>query len=120
MIDCSLAVNFITEKERMCLYHLESGTCKNCGLAESYENLCWTYCVNSPQKAVAIVQEWSDKNPKETFLSDLLKKYPSTPLRNDGSPTICPYAVGYILTFTEECRKHGYNCLKCWNQPLEK
>nr|WP_303667679.1 hypothetical protein [Ruminococcus bromii] len=69
-----------------------------------------------PEKAIEIVQKWSDEHPQKTYLSELLKNHPNTLLNDDGTPTFCPYRLG--LMGADDCRKDG-NCVKCWNQPIE-
>lgn len=63
-----------------------------------------------PEKAIAIVQKWSDENPQKTFLSELLKNYPNVSLGDDGTPNFCPYRLG--LMNIDDCRE-DYNCVKC-------
>lgn len=70
------------------------------------------------KEAIAIVQRWSDENPKKTYLTELLKIFPDTPLNNDGTPdSICPYELG--LMNISDCEK-GHNCVKCWNRPFKE
>ena len=69
-----------------------------------------------PEKAIAIIQKWSDKHPQKTYLTELLEKYPNTLLNDDGTPKrICPHELG--LTDKNDCDKDR-NCVKCWNQPI--
>lgn len=64
-IDCSLAVNFMAELQRMCD---EVGSCQSCRMSNEFDYTtcaCSEYRLTHPQKAVEIVQAWSDTHPKE-------------------------------------------------------
>ena len=64
------------------------------------------------------IWECAAAHPVKTYLSDLLEKYPNTPLRHDGTPQyICPMAIGLnCFCDSDESDK----CLECWNQPIEE
>lgn len=123
MIDCSRTENYFKEKARMTKKR-KYGVCKlkctdcplsvkNNGTGVSCESLEMFY----PEKAVVIVQKWSDEHSQRTYLSEFLKNYPNTPLSDNGTPdTICPYELG--LVSMEDCKK-GRHCIDCWNQPIE-
>lgn len=68
-----------------------------------------------PEKAIEIVQKWSNEHPQKTYLSEFLKAYPNTLLNDAGLPkNVCLYNLG--LT---DCR-NDRNCVNCWNQPIEE
>ena len=73
-----------------------------------------------PEKAVAIVQRWSDEHQPKTYLSGFLKNYPNAPLAKDGTPMLCPSKLGLIDI--KGCMKINRNCdcIKCWNQLIEE
>lgn len=113
MIDCSKTVNFLKENDRMCHSIINGSECGTSCLL-SYENN-GTYCgcnefmLHYPEKAIAIVQKWSDENPQRTYLSEFLKNYPNAQLRIDGIPKgVCPYALGLINR--DDCQKKDHNC----------
>lgn len=125
MIDCSKTENYFAEKQRMTKKHkLNHGgyacklNCADCPL--SHLNNCSTMLCSDfetlyPEKAIKIVQKWSDEHPQKTYLSEFLKKYPNVSLEDDGTPNFCPYRLG--LMSIDDCRNDG-NCVKCWNQPI--
>lgn len=138
MIDCSKAENYFAEKLRM-TKRTKNGLCKikcsNCPLCSknngTFEGVsCTEVEMYYPEKAIKIVQKWSDEHPQRTYLSEFLKNYPSAQLRTVllysqldagvislGIPKcICPYHLG--LMSRDDCRK-DHNCVKCWNQPIE-
>ncbi len=125
MIDCTKTENYLAEKQRMTKKHkLNHGgyacklNCADCPL--SYLNngstmWCSDFETLYPEKAIAIMQKWSNEHPPKTYLSEFLKNHPNVLLNDDGTPTFCPYRLG--LMGADYCRKDG-NCVKCWNQPM--
>lgn len=123
MIDCTKTENYLAEKQRMTktrsgAYYICKLDCADC-LLSAKNNGTGVACTDlemlNPEKAIAIVQKWSDEHPQKTYLSEFLKKYPNVSLEDDGTPTFCPYRLG--LMGADDCRKDG-NCVKCWNQPI--
>lgn len=121
MIDCSKTENYMHEKARM-TKSSDVGVCRilcnHCPLSRfnnDEEMLCTELELGHPEKAIAIVQKWSDEHPQKTYLTELLKNYPNAPLEYDGTPKgVCLYALGLINK--DDCDN---NCVKCWNQPIE-
>lgn len=117
MIDCSKTVNFLKENDRMCHSIINGSECGTSCLL-SYENN-GTYCgcnefmLHYPEKAIAIVQKWSDENPQRTYLSELLRTFPNVELNCNGTPKRihCPHHLG--LKDIDNCDK---GCVECWNQ----
>lgn len=124
MIDCSRTENYFAEKQRMTkrrkdgICELRCRDCPLCsennGTSESLS--CTSFEMHYPEKAVAIIQKWSDEHPPKTYLSEFLKNYPNAPLVHDGTPEICLRKLG--LTDIKTCRVGG--CVECWNQPIEE
>lgn len=123
MIDCSKAENYFAEKRRM-TKEQQDGVCKlkcsGCPLS-SFNNgssdmiSCFAFEKFYPEKAIEIVQKWSDEHPQKTYLSEFLKNYPHAVVNGDGIPnSVCPFDLG--LMSTHDCRK---SCIECWNQPIE-
>lgn len=121
MIDCSKTANYFAEKRRM-TKTVENERCKldcsNCPLCSRNNNerlSCIRLEKLYPEKAIEIVQRWSNEHPQKTFLTELLKHYPNATLGDDGTPNFCPSRLG--LMTIGNCRK-DHNCVKCWNQPI--
>ncbi len=140
MIDCSKTENYFVEKLRMTKRTKREGCkikCSECPLSSQNNGTsecmsCITFEMYHPEKAIAIVQKWSDEHPQMTYLSEFLKNYPNARLETVllysqlyaggeitlGIPKcICPYHLG--LMSVDNCRK-DHNCVECWNQPIEK
>ena len=122
MIDCSKTENYLIEKLRM-TKRAKSGICKikcsDCPLCSKNNGIseyisCISFEMYHPEKAIEIVQRWSDEHPQRTYLSELLEHYPNVQLYDTGLPKgVCPYNLG--LTDIDDCDN---NCAKCWNQPI--
>lgn len=121
MIDCSKTMNYFIEKLRMTKQQ-KDGVCKldcsDCPLSSLNNGTgisCSHFETGYPEKAIAIVQKWSDEHPQKTYLSEFLKAYPNTLLNDAGLPkNVCLYNLG--LT---DCR-NDRNCVDCWNQPIKE
>lgn len=122
MIDCTKTTNYFNEKLKMTkttkngLCKLGCSNCPLCSINNNKGQSCTAFEMLYPEKAIEIVQKWSDEHPQKTYLSEFLKNHPNTLLNDDGTPTFCPYRLG--LMGADDCRKDG-NCVKCWNQPIE-
>ena len=134
MIDCSKTENYFAEKKRM-IKRAGIGVCRikceDCplGITNNGMNvLCSELETLYPEKAIEIIQRWSNAHPPKTFLTDLLEKYPNIPLDNNGKPSyVCPHDLGLMsaenckleLMSVEDCKKDSNKCIECWNQPIE-
>ena len=111
-MDCSKTEVFLAEWKRMC----KANKCNTCVLY-GVHGTCKNFILTKPEKAVEIVQEWSDQHPVKTRLSVLKEQYPNLQLRLDGTPNVCCTYL-YNTPFPEEgCTKEM--CVKCWNTPIE-
>ena len=122
MIDCSKTKNYLAEKQRMTKPQ-KNGICEldcaDCPLSidnNGTNTECSYFETIYPERAIAIVQKWSDEHPQRTYLSECLRLFPNISLDNDGTPIFCPYHLGFMSM--DDCRNDG-NCIKCWNQPVE-
>lgn len=123
IIDCSKTTNYFAEKKRMIEKHryiCEVKGCADCPLHWSKNGMsisCTKLEKSYPDKAVAIMQKWSDEHPQKTYLSELLEHFPNVPLYDTGIPEdICPFHLGFMSK--DDCR-NDRNCIKCWNQREE-
>ncbi len=127
MIDCSKTENYLTEKLRLTRkLKLSDGTymckiaCGDCPLSGSNNGMhipCTNLEKSYPNKAVAIVQKWSDEHPQKTYLSEFLKNYPNAELDENGIPKFCLWKLG-LEAIKKNC-KEKY-CIKCWNQSIKE
>ena len=123
MIDCSKTQNYLSEQARM-TKSSDVGVCRiscnHCPLSRfnnDEEMLCTELELTHPEKAIEIVQRWSDEHPQKTYLSELLKYFPKVELNNKGLPKwICPHHLG--LNEIEDCGGTDNYCAECRNQPI--
>ena len=103
MIDCSKVENYFAEKRRM-TKEQQDGVCKlkcsGCPLS-SFNNgsrdmvPCFAFERIYPEKAIAIIQKWSDEHPQKTYLSEFFKHYPNAELSH-GVPKTCLKKLGVV------------------------
>lgn len=125
MIDCNITKNYLSEQARM-TKSSDVGVCRiscnHCPLSRfnnDEEMLCTELELRHPEKAIAIIQKWSDKHPQKTYLTEFLKHYPNAQLRIDGIPKgICPYDLGLMNRY--DCRKETVTALSVGISLLRK
>lgn len=124
-IDCYNTVNFFKEKNRMTKEcHI---VCTHCPLYRGNNGTnykCSSLIFNYTEKAVEIVQKWSDENPQKTRFEDLKEKYPDYQRDEDNYPTICVRRLGYKQEICKNDRPplspFEFNpeyCNECWDMP---
>ena len=113
------AVKFIKEKDRMChsyedKFHFRCNECSLSSVKNGYHSSCQSFIVNHPEKAIEIIEKWSEEHPKKTRLDDFERKYPDAKYVC-GIPSFCCSDLGYC-----DCKDTcTADCEKCWNTPLE-
>lgn len=124
MIDCNIAKNYFNEKLRMTkrtrkgLCKIDCSMCPLCSENNGTSGLvsCTTLEMLHPEKAISIVQRWSDGHPQKTYLTELLKAFPNAQLNDSGTPKgMCPHELGLKDI---DCGKTDNACVECWNQPI--
>lgn len=126
MIDCTKTTNYFNEKLRM-TKRTKNGLCKikcsNCPLGSDNNGeglLCPTFEMYYPEKAIEVVQKWSDEHPQKTFLTEFLKNYPNAEL-DHGVPKVCLKKLGAVSGCAKTKKGDVYiSCYSCWNQPVEE
>lgn len=124
MIDCSKTENYFNEKLKM-TKRTKNGLCEikcsNCPLCSNKngEGLpCPEFEMYYPEKAIAIMQKWSDEHPQKTFLTELLENYPNAEL-DHGVPKVCLKKLGAVSGCAKTKKGDLYiSCYSCWNQPI--
>jgi hypothetical protein len=125
MIDCSKTEQYFAEKQRM--VKLQTGevceiSCEECPLSSMNNGegiVCSDFETCYPEKAIAIIQKWSDKHPQKTYLTELLENYPNAEL-DHGVPKVCLKKLGAVSGCAKTKKGDLYiSCYSCWNQPIE-
>lgn len=120
MIDCNITTNYLTERDRMTQKGKLCEMCygDQCPLCDKNNGIgiaCVELEPSFPEKAIAIVQKWSNAHPQRTYLTELLEKFPNIVLHDDGTPKyLCPYQLG--MTNSKNCNN---DCSRCWSQSVE-
>lgn len=116
-IDCGYTENYLKEKNRM-TNDCEIG-CNHC-LIGSYNNgfdlMCVEFENTYPDKAIEIVQAWSDKHQAETRAEHFLKMYPNARMHNNGHPNACVKNLDNNVS----CEVCLNGCKKCWDKPYKE
>jgi hypothetical protein len=72
-----------------------------------------------PEKAVEVIQAWSDEHPAKTRLDDLKERLPNVSLDGEGIPCFSPSMLGYCGD-CDRCRNwKNPDTRNCWHEPLE-
>ncbi len=109
------AVKFLKEKSRMCESDV---TCADCPIYKAGgDGFCSLWMNKHPEKAVAIVEKWSEEHPQKTILDEFIEKYPNAQISDKGVPKMCPYDLGYGDSCPDIIR---FDCVTCWNRPLSE
>lgn len=125
MIDCSVTKNYIHERKRMC-ESLKKKNCRFCAFKTRQGCISKSIEHADGNRAVRIVQDWSNLNPQKTLLTEFLEHYPNVEMSSDGFPSnIVPCNLG-LIERKDICKNRclyyydkGYPCYDCWNTPKE-
>ena len=114
-MDCSKTINFLHELKRLC----DSRTACSANATNKEQCPLFAFCDLLPseicaEKAVEIVQKWSDELPKKTYAQDFFERFPDAQRAFDGTPFACKKRI-----YGGECPKAGI-CEDCWNEPMEE
>ena len=109
------AVKFLKERDRMCDSY-GSDSCGTCKISKARGAMrCYDFQKKHPERAVEIVEGWSEEHPEETYLTQFLKYYPNALMTDNGIPKLCVNVLG--LEKDGECSTI-LNCIDCWNRRL--
>lgn len=115
-VDCSNIVNFYKEKDRLtknCKIRCEECPLSRVNNKSKEQYGCYDFINKHTERAVEIMQKWSDENPVKTRLDDFTEKYPNYFREpKDDTPNVCCRYLGYI----DKCPLT--KCSKCWDMPL--
>lgn len=124
MIDCKITENYLKEKARMSKFDEEALACgitrADCPLSENNNDkdlTCDQLEKIYPERAVAIVQKWSDEHSQKTYADDFLEKFPNAliePKSRVKHPMVCR---NHVYGIDISCS--AYNCTDCWNEAME-
>ncbi len=123
MIDCKATENYLTERKRMCISFED---CTECDFQCTYGCKRLEVERTDFEKAIEIVQKWSNEHPQRTLLSEFLEHYPKTELNGMGLPNIAPCELG-LVELNSKCIENcvhqyclGIPCKECWDTPINE
>lgn len=118
------AVKFLQERARMC--NSFSPDCEGCRVDEEKPVMseCCLWMFENPERAVKVVEEWSDAHPRKTRQSVFLEQYPEARIGDDGVLLVCPYPISASHRNAHGgCAIIGRRCADCrkefWGQEVE-
>lgn len=117
-MDCNKTINFLHELKRLCgsrdecvAYAANKEDCPMFGVCTlTYSKIC----DKDAEKAIEIVQKWSDEQPKKTYAQDFFEKFPNAQNYAGVNPVVCRKKI-YGGFENGDCAEP---CYKCWNEPL--
>lgn len=110
------AVKYLKELHRMCS---KQCSCDDCEFTKVMQVSCDHLGLESPEKAVEIVENWVKAHPVRTRQSVFLERYPNAKVDTSGNIGICPAAIE-----GKNCNGicSGTGCRECrsnyWNQEV--
>lgn len=135
MADCSKTEVFFEELDRMCKTVNKYGEAEDCVFYKPNYGCCgyMHWFPDGVEKAVTVLQKWSDEHPKKTRQSEFLKMFPNAVLiardwlqyhsnTKDDCPVIdiCPHKVDTTLEVDCKDVRSCYVCRKeYWQAEVE-
>lgn len=122
-MDCSKTINFLSELKRLCDTRDEcvanAANKEDCPMFGICKLTHSKICAKDAEKAIEIVQKWSDEHQK-TYAQDFFEKFPKAQRNWDGVPFVCRKRIyGGIHSATSEGCDDTKACYRCWNEPME-
>lgn len=111
-VDCGYTENYFKEKNRM-IKNCEIA-CEDCPISSDNNKTdlpCEVFERTYPDKAIEVVQEWSNEHPVETRMEHFLKVFPNAQMFENGYPFIC------VKNLNKKVSCEACKCEMCWNEP---
>lgn len=117
-MDCNKTINFLHELKRLCDTRDEcvanAANKEDCPMFGICKLTYSKICAKDAEKAIEIVQKWSDEQPKKTYAQDFFEKFPKAP-KDKSFEGKCPWACRMGI-YGGECPH--IECTECWNEPM--
>lgn len=121
MVDCSKIEVFFEELDRMCKTVNKDGEVEDCAFYKPNYGCCgyMSWLPDGVEKAVTVLQKWSDEHPKKTRQSEFLKMFPNAQMERRHL-AFCPK----LFDTASICIKDGSGgCRLCiekyWSEEVE-
>lgn len=120
MIDCNITKNYIHERKRMC-ESLKKKNCRFCAFKTRQGCISKSIEEADPERAIRIVQNWSDSHKPKTILDVFNELYPDTiKSKKSGLPQICCAKLGLVQYCGDLFAVDSKRCKNCWNTPAKE
>ena len=116
--NCKETKTFFEERIRMCKEYNHSIGCDGCPFSSGEETFCEQMLWEEPEKAIDMMQKWSDDHQPETIEEHFYKVLPHASIIYDN---LCCQILDYELEAyddTGDC--WGRHCKECWKRPYEE
>ena len=115
------AIEFIRERNRMCMSFGDGEGCMSCPFYKE-GNRCMAIFWN--EEIVPIVEKWSFEHPRKTRQSVFLEQYPDTIIDSYGVLGFCPTSISAAHRDSNgACKDPERLCRECrkefWSQEVE-
>lgn len=112
MKDCKNVTTYFEEKARMTKHcKISCSICPLCGYNNGTGVSCYKFEQQFPDKAIELVQKWSDNNVIPTLRRKLLEVFPDADMNS-----LCVEYIGFS-NVNEHCTG---DCKSCWDQPYKR
>lgn len=123
-MDCSKTIDFLSELKRLCDTRDEcvanAANKEDCPMFGICKLTHSKTCAKDAEKAIEIVQKWSDEHPKKTYAQDFFKKFPEAKPDAYGVPRMCrANCYGGSCRQPSPIDSNQEMCKCCWNEPME-
>lgn len=110
MADCSKTEVFFEELDRMCKTVNKYGAAEDCVFYKPNYGCCgyMHWLPDGVEKAVTVLQKWSDEHPRKTRQSEFLKMYPNAMLCEGEYLNIAPCHLDRNIR--KGCSESCINC----------
>lgn len=123
-MDCSKTIDFLSELKRLCDTRDEcvanAANKEDCPMFGICKLTHSKTCAKDAEKAIEIVQKWSDEHPKKTYAQDFFEKFPNAKPGAEGVPRICrANCYGGSCQHSAISGAGPAPCKDCWNEEME-
>ena len=120
MIDCNITNNYTHERKRMC-ESLKKKNCRFCAFKTRQGCISKSIEEADAERAIKIVQDWSDSHKPKTILDVFNELYPDTiKSKKSGLPQICCAKLGLVQYCGDLFAVDSKRCKSCWNTPAKE
>ena len=123
-MDYSKTIDFLSELKRLCDTRDEcvanAANKEDCPMFGICKLTHSKTCAKDAEKAIEIVQKWSDEHPRKTYAQDFFEKFPEAKPDKEGVPRMCrANCYGGSCQHSAVSGAGPAPCKDCWNEEME-